>query len=619
MDINNKITRRRFLQGAVAVAGMRVLSGCEPVEKWYRQWNARLKNYPPALLGLRGDSEGSTDILRQILQGKTYQLPKNDAEENYDLIVVGAGISGLASAYLYQKSRPDAKILILDNHDDFGGHARRHEFMHENRQFLSFGGSASLLAPKTFSADVRNLLSDIGVDINQLRGYFDDKLYTKHWGLEKGVFFNQVVFGRGSVVAQMPQVSFGQTFSAIEQFPLEIEEKNALKRLYQNPPDYWSGVTPAERQKLSNTLSYYDFLKHTVKLSNSTLAFLQDLSCEKWERSITAISVNEAHKLGCPGVQNLGLFAEITEEEPDIYRFPDGNASIARLLVRKLIPNCANGSTMEDIVNAKFDYEQLDIESQAVRLRLNSTAISIDNHLKSVSVYYLERDNKQIVRIQANKCIFAGHIGVGVRIISNLLPDQISAGESNIKIPSVCAKVLVKNALAFVKQGVHTVYAPTSPYYLMKLEEPINIGNYRTPSDPDRPIVIHMMRTATDLNAVDARTMYQNGRKKLIEQNYNQLKEEAVEQLKEFYQLADRDFEEEMIDIVINRWEYGKSYQYTELYDNNIASAQNTRALQRNRGNVYFAGADLNWKPTLANALEQATHAAMEVILNEKN
>ncbi len=45
----------------------------------------------------------------------------------YDLVVVGGGASGLSAAYFYRKEHPDARILILDIHDDFGGHAKRNE------------------------------------------------------------------------------------------------------------------------------------------------------------------------------------------------------------------------------------------------------------------------------------------------------------------------------------------------------------------------------------------------------------------------------------------------------------------------------------------------------------
>ena len=89
-------------------------------------------------------------------------------KEEYDLIVVGGGISGLAAAYLYQqKHGTDKKILILDNHDDFGGHAKRNEHTVNGTTLISYGGSQSIVEPKHASRVVHNLLKDIGVDIER--------------------------------------------------------------------------------------------------------------------------------------------------------------------------------------------------------------------------------------------------------------------------------------------------------------------------------------------------------------------------------------------------------------------------------------------------------------------
>jgi spermidine dehydrogenase len=67
------------------------------------------------------------------MSGKTWDdvSPEADTDEVYDLIVVGGGISGLAAAYFYRKTAgPRVRILVLDNHDDFGGHAKRNELCH---------------------------------------------------------------------------------------------------------------------------------------------------------------------------------------------------------------------------------------------------------------------------------------------------------------------------------------------------------------------------------------------------------------------------------------------------------------------------------------------------------
>ena len=79
-----------------------------------------------------------------VRDGKRYALDSRAVTERYDFIVIGAGIGGLASAHYLRRARPRARILILDNHDDFGGHARRNEFDVGGRLLLGYGGSESL-------------------------------------------------------------------------------------------------------------------------------------------------------------------------------------------------------------------------------------------------------------------------------------------------------------------------------------------------------------------------------------------------------------------------------------------------------------------------------------------
>ncbi|GIT37886.1 MAG: hypothetical protein Ct9H300mP6_17540 [Gammaproteobacteria bacterium] len=104
-------------------------------------------------------------------------------------------------------------------------------------------------------------------------------------------------------------------------------------------------------------------------------------------------------------------------DEPYIFHFPDGNATIARLLVRKMIPNSIAGSTMEDIVTAKADYSQLDLSGQRVNIRLDSTVISAKNTNDGVEVIYVKQG--KLYKVSGKKCILACYNG----IIPNLCPD----------------------------------------------------------------------------------------------------------------------------------------------------------------------------------------------------
>jgi spermidine dehydrogenase len=177
------ISRRDFLNGAA----LTIASGLTPS---HADCATRQRPYPPALTGLRGHHAGSFEAAHDMRDGKIPRLDQVAIEERYDLVVVGAGISGLAAAYFYRKAHPDARILVLDNHDDFGGHAKRNEFTLNRRLILGYGGSESLaIAQGLFSADRQGLLKDLGVDPARFDTAFERKLYPS-LGLSRGVFLS---------------------------------------------------------------------------------------------------------------------------------------------------------------------------------------------------------------------------------------------------------------------------------------------------------------------------------------------------------------------------------------------------------------------------------------------
>src|SRR3981189_3429625 len=162
------ITRRDFLTGVAIGAGGLVAS--DPMlAALLGEETAPEKApgyYPPALTGMRGNHDGTFTYAHKLRDGKHWDAAGGAAEtgETYDLVVVGGGISGLAAAYFYRKSAGNnARILILDNHDDFGGHAKRNEFRAGGRVLLSYGGTQSIESPGQYSDVAKALLREIGV------------------------------------------------------------------------------------------------------------------------------------------------------------------------------------------------------------------------------------------------------------------------------------------------------------------------------------------------------------------------------------------------------------------------------------------------------------------------
>ncbi len=370
------ISRRDFLNGVA----LTVAAGLTPAA----QIAAEPLRYPPALTGLRGQHAGSFETAHaQAREGKRFPLDRLPVEERYDLVVVGAGISGLAAAAFYRRAAgPSARILILDNHDDFGGHAKRNEFTLDGRLVIGYGGSELIDSPKTRYSDVaKGLLRDLGVEIERFETAFERTLYPS-LGLSRGVFFAREAFGRDLLVAGEPPAGgidersrrlanakpLGEFVAA---FPVSSASKAQLLALYDDARDPLAGKTAEEKLEILKRTSYRDYLTGPCGCSEEVANCFQGRTLGFFGLGCDAVPAADARELGYPGFDGLRLSTQAPTREPYIYHFPDGNASLARLLVRSLVPDVAQGHTMDDVVLAAFDYGKLDRDGQGVRIRLD--------------------------------------------------------------------------------------------------------------------------------------------------------------------------------------------------------------------------------------------------------
>src|SRR6266851_4074917 len=375
LGMKRKITRRDFLNGVRITASAAMLpphlfgAFDQPAEK-------SANYYPPELTGLRGSHPGSFDAAHSLRDGTFWEQAGTlvNADEKYDLVIVGGGISGLSAAHFFRKAAgPKARVLVLDNHDDFGGHAKRNEFHSAQRTMLGFGGTFSIESPAPYSAVAKGLINELGIDVPSYHKYVAKDLYPS-FGLNPKVFFDKETFGADALATNpMPRVG-GKSENnraraeALEMFlkeaPLSEQAKADYTRLLTEKKDYLPGLTSDEKKARLSRMSYNSFLTDLVRVNPDLVKLFQNMPQPLFGVGFDAVAAQDAWGLGAPGFGGMNLDPTpgkgmnrdaIPNDEADKYffHFPDGNASIARLLVRKLIPEAIPGESATDVVLAR--------------------------------------------------------------------------------------------------------------------------------------------------------------------------------------------------------------------------------------------------------------------------
>jgi spermidine dehydrogenase len=609
------ITRRDFVNGmAIAVAGA---AGID----WSRAHAADASSTeinPPRRDGLRGSHAGSFEAAHRLRDGTPFDISQAALTERYDLAVVGAGISGLAAAHFYRQRRPNARVLILDTNDDFGGHAKRNEFVVDGQTLIGYGGTQSIDGPaRKWDAPAKALLKDLGIEVQRFNKAFDQAFYAR-WNLNQSVFFKKEVFG----VDRLVRRPFGTWQESdenphdsralrayLDQFPLAEKARAQLFEMIWSDRDVLSGKTPRQRQDILEHTSYRDFLKQYWDADDEVLKFLQTRTHELWAVGIDAVPASETLTLPGLKAQRAALGAE--PEEPYIYHFPDGNASIARMLVRKLIPGIAPGSTMEDIVLARFDYAQIDLPAHAVRIRLNSTAVDVRNVDRGVEIAYVNGGN--VARVAARDCVLACYHAMIPYIASEAGAEQRAALHDNVRAPLVYVNVAVRNWRPWHELGVAYIDNPGGTYSAA-LDFPVSLDGYQFSADPSKPTCLHLMHTPTAPNqGLNMREQYRAGRARLYAMSFADFEREIRDELGRMLGSAGFDFDRDVTAITVNRWPHGYAYTPTPLYDDPAHQIRIAKQARQRLGRIAIANSDSGWDAYTHVAIDQAHRAVMEL------
>ena len=643
LGMNRDITRRDFVNGVgVAVGGALIAPGWLYAQEGMPNLPGAADYYPPSLTGMRGSHAGSFEVAHAMRDGKTWSDAAGTGE-HYDLVVVGGGLSGLSAAYFFLTSAGrGARVLVLDNHDDFGGHAKRNEMTYKGRTLMLNGGTSYLESVRQYSTVARTLLAAVGIDLDSAIPNSDEgRTFYRSLGLGNATFFAKEVFGEDRLVKGGGRQEDFEWADWLAQTPLSPDVRRDIARLYDDDanPDYMPGLSDAEKKDRLARISYRDFLLDIARVHPDVIPFFDDGPKGSFCVGIDGHPALYAWAQAYPGFQGMNLEPlpkvgplshigggqhgrESEWNHGDDLFFPDGNATLARLLVRAMIPDALPGTTLDDSIMSRLAYDRLDRAGSEARIRLNSTVVSA-RHLgdpevaREVEITYV-RDGKA-EKVTADHCVMACYNGVIPHLVPEMSEGQKTALMYGVKMPLVYTSVLIRNWTAFTNLGISSASAPGMYHTGVRLGRSVQFGNYQPSRSPDDPMILRMSRMPC-APGHPKKEQHRLGRADLLAATFETFERNIRDQLGRTLEGGGFDPARDIEAITVNRWPHGYAYSYNTLDDPIewalFASDDRPCVIGRRRfGRISIANSDAAASTHTDSAIDEAHRAAREQLL----
>ncbi|MFI0469625.1 NAD(P)-binding protein [Saccharopolyspora sp. 5N102] len=543
---------------------------------------------------------------------------------DFDLIVVGGGIAGLSAAhYWITDVNRDARILIVERSAQIGGPAIQHTFDVDGQQLISPGGAQELTFPSSFAPAVESALSGLGVDLDR---FFSDAApdhYAEHGAGRYGFAFAESIWGRSHLVPSGDRTGFASA-------PIALRARREVAALIAEPTDWLDGRTDADKLTALRGRTCDRLLRDFASLDDDTHRFLRYSTSAHSGMTFDQHPALDAALIGYPGLDGLGLrpegapWAGLTRTgkrffphlDPPIFRFPDGNATIARAIAHRLVPDLFDAATVDDRITAAMASDALDRPENQVRIRLNSTAVNARHDGPDGVLVEVESADGETTTCRARAAIVAAPASTAARLVPELEQEQRATAASLGRYPIVSASVVLRNWRAWHSLGISRISWPGHPTWQSAgLEFPVYIGAFAPSASPEAPI------TATVLGALTAAGVSPAagaaaGRRRLVAPGArSDLSAELRRLLGEALAPGGFDADRDIADARIEVWPQGYA-RYSTSCDragDGSATAEAKRQLAAGAGRIAIASVDVIDHPFLDGAMESA-HRAVSLL-----
>lgn len=540
-------------------------------------------------------------------------------EQHFDLAVVGAGIAGLSAAYYWlAEVDPDASIIVVEHGAQLGGPSIQCSFDVDGHRLLSPGGAQELVFPSAFPSAVRTALADLGIDVDRFYEDCDSDHYRRHGAVGEGISFASDVWGQSHLVtyATRDTADFGAA-------PVAQRARSELSAMLAAPTDWLAGRSDEQKLAELRTRSCEQLLRDFAELHEDSHHFLRYSTSPHSGMTFDQHPALDATLVGYLGLDGLGIEASgdpwdglthtgrrfFPHMDPPIFRFPDGNATVARALAHRLVPDLFSSGTVDERLTEEMATHVLDRPDNQVRIQLGATVTSVTHDTDGTVGVRVGRPDGATTTLRARAAIVATSATDAAQAIPELDPGQRSTATALGRYPIVSATIAFRNWRAWQTLGISRLSWPGHPTWQQAgLEFPVRIGTIAPSPNPDAPI------TATALGGLSAAGEVPAsgatvGRERLVAATArDQITAELWTLLTEALAPAGFKPERDIADASIELWPQGYARCSTSLDVPGDGSAAPTarRRLASGVGRIAIANVDVIDHPFLDGAMESA-------------